>query len=284
MAEARIPLEDLNKSHAYDDFSTLKELEVIFNDSSYDTIKSDNFLLNTSNKTKIEKMTEKIKIKMTNDNIVKLNYLMKKTYANINHENIELVLKTDLRQNTLSKDGELYLRTLDTKFKQVKFGNNTYKAINITSGKGKYLKELNTLQSEGMSVKDNYFQLLINENKTNETSFTMHDDQGNVIGNVENQNINQNIERTNTVLKALADIHDDLITSTPINAKQRSLIEEDVRPMLQLKELNNVLTEEDRQLITKYLDFIEKNGDKLAQLQNDINYFEKEIQKSEKQL
>ena len=110
-----------------------------------------------------------------------------------------------------------------------------------------------------MSVKDNYFQLLINENKTNKPSFTIHDDQGNVIDNVENQNINQQIEITNTVLKTLANIHDDLITSTPINTKQRSLIEEGVRPMLQSKELNNVLTEEYRQLITKYLDFIEKN-------------------------
>ena len=195
-----------------------------------------------------------------------------------------MVLKTDLRQRILSKDGELYLRTSGMKVKQVKFENHTYKAIKITSGKGKYLKELNTLQSEGMSVKDNYFQLLIYENKTNETSYTVHNDQGNVIGNVENQNLNQQIESTNTVLKTLADIHDDLITSTPINTKQRSLIEEDVRPMLQSKELNNVLTEEDTQLITKYLDFIEKNRDKLAQLQNDIKYFEKEIQKSEKQL
>ena len=140
------------------------------------------------------------------------------------------------------------------------------------------------LQSGRMSVKDNYFQLLINKNKTNERSFTIHDDQGNVIGNVENQNINQQIESTNTVLKTLADIHDDLITSTPINTKQRSLIEEGVMPMLQSKELNNVLTEEDRQLITKYLDFIEKNRVKLAQLQNDMKYFEKEIQKSEKQV
>ena len=98
-----------------------------------------------------------------------------------------------------------------------------------------------------MSVKVNYFQLLINENKTNETSFTIHDDQGNVIGNVENQNINQQIESTNTVLKTLADIHDDLSTRTPINTKQRSLFEEGVRPMLQSKELNNVLTEEDTQ-------------------------------------
>ena len=49
MAEAGIPIEDLNKSYAYDDISTLKELEDIFNDSSFDTIKSDNSLLNTSN-------------------------------------------------------------------------------------------------------------------------------------------------------------------------------------------------------------------------------------------
>ena len=56
--------------------------------------------------------------------------------------------------------------------------------------KRKYLKELNTLQSKGMSVRDNYFRLLINENKTNEISFTIYDDQGNVIDYVESQNIN----------------------------------------------------------------------------------------------
>ena len=135
-----------------------------------------------------------------------------------------------------------------------------------------------------MSVKDNYFQLLINENKTNETSFAIHDDQGNFIGNVENQNFNQQIESTNTILKTLAVAHDDIITCTPITTKQRSLIEERVRPMLQSKKINNVLTDEDRQLITKYLDFIEKNRGKLALLQNEVKYFEKEIQNSEKQL
>ena len=140
------------------------------------------------------------------------------------------------------------------------------------------------LQTEGMGVKDKYIQLLINENNTRETSFTIYEDQGNFIGNVENQNINQQLESTNTVLKTLADIQDDLITSTPINTKQRSIIEEGVRPMLQLTVLNNVLTEGDRQLITKYLDFIKKNRNKIMQLQNDIKYYEKEIQKSEKQL
>ena len=61
-------------------------------------------------------------------------------------------------------------------------------------------------------------------------------------------------------------------------------IDEGVRPMLQSEELNNVLIEEDRQLITKYLDFIEKNKEKIVQLQNDIKYYEKEKQISEKQL
>ena len=138
MAEAKIPLEDLNKSHAYEDVSTLKEIEDIFNDLTYDTVKSDYFVLNISNKSEIEKMAEKIKIEMTNENIDKLNNLIKKTYANINHESIELVLKTDLTQRNLSKDCELYLRTSGTKVKKVKFGNHTYKAIKITSGKRKY--------------------------------------------------------------------------------------------------------------------------------------------------
>ena len=61
-------------------------------------------------------MAEKIKMKVTNENIDKLNNLVKKTYAN--HENIEVVLKTDLRQRFLSKDGELHLRTSGTKVKQ----------------------------------------------------------------------------------------------------------------------------------------------------------------------
>ena len=55
---------------------------------------------------------------------------------------IELVLKTDLRQRILSKDGELYFRTSGTKVKQVKFENHTYKAIKITSGKKKIFKRI----------------------------------------------------------------------------------------------------------------------------------------------
>ena len=71
-----------------------------------------------------------------------------------------MVLQTKLSQRILSKEGDLYLRTQGTQVKQVKLGNHTFKAIKITSGKGKYLTELATLQSEGMSVVAKYFKLI----------------------------------------------------------------------------------------------------------------------------
>ena len=52
--------------------------------------------------------------------------------------------------------------------------------------------------------------------------------------------------------------------------------------MLQSAVLNNVFTEEDWQLFTKYIDFIEMNGEKIMQLQNDIKFYEIEIQQSDK--
>ena len=59
---------------------------------------------------------------------------------------------------------------------------------------------------------------------------------------------------------------------SPEQTIPKSIIEEGIRPMLQSEELNNVLTE-DRQLITKYLDFIKKNKKKIIQLQNDIKRY-----------
>ena len=73
-----------------------------------------------------------------------------------------------------------------------------------------------------MSVKDTYLLLLINENKTNDTSFAVRDYQTNVIGNVEN---NQQIDSTNAVLKTLGDVHNDLITSVPITPQYRTIFE-----------------------------------------------------------
>ena len=57
---------------------------------------------------------------------------------------------------------------------------------------------------------------------------------------------------------------------SPEQTIPKLIIEEGIRPMLQSEKLNNVLTEEDSQLITKYLDFIEKNKEKIIQLQNGI--------------
>ena len=54
--------------------------------------------------------------------------------------------------------------------------------------------------------------------------------------------------------------------------------------MLQSAVLNNVLTEEDRQLFTKYIDFIEMNREKIMQLQNDIKYYEKKYKNQTKNI
>ena len=119
----------------------------------------DNFLVNASEKINL-KNDKKLIIETSNENIDKLNKLIQKTYANIDLTNTELVLQTKLSQRILSKEGDLYLRTQGTQVKQVKLGNHTFKAIKITSGKGKYLTELATLQSEGMSVVAKYFKLI----------------------------------------------------------------------------------------------------------------------------
>ena len=81
----------------------------------------------------------------------------------------------------------------------------------------------------------------------------------------------------------IKNLYDKYKILSPQQTIPKSIIDKGVRHMLQSEELNNVLTEEDRQIITKYLDFIEKNKEKTVQLQNDIKYYEKEIQKSEKQ-
>ena len=71
MAE-NIELGVIDKSNPYDDISTLKDLEDIFNDSTYDTIKLDNFRLKQTDKTNIKEITEKLKSDITKENINKL--------------------------------------------------------------------------------------------------------------------------------------------------------------------------------------------------------------------
>ena len=108
---------------------------------------------------------------------------------------------------------------------------------------------------------------------------------------IEIEKRNKSIENVERLMSGIKDVRDDIKNLyekykilSPEETIPKSVIEEGVRPMLQAKELNNVLTDDDRQLITKYLDFIEKNKEKIIQLQNDIKYYEKEIKKSENQL
>ncbi len=71
---------------------------------------------------------------------------------------------------------------------------------------------------------------------------------------------------------------DQTITSAP------NVIEETTRPLEESKELGNIITDEDRQLIVKYLDFVKLNYTKKIQLLNDIEHNKTEIDKAEKQL
>jgi hypothetical protein len=74
------------------------------------------------------------------------------------------------------------------------------------------------------------------------------------------------------------------ITSTPIVQKQKFTFEDIPRQLQESKELGSIITDEDRQLIVKYLDFVKQNYDKKIKLLNDIEFNKKEINKAEKQL
>ena len=94
---------------------------------------------------------------------------------------------------------------------------------------------------------------------------------------IEIEKCNKSIENVERLMSGIKDARDDNRNMYDkfkiLSIEQtipKSIIEEGIRPMLQSEELNNVLTEEDRQLIIKYLDFIEKNKEKIIQLQNDI--------------
>jgi K+/H+ antiporter YhaU regulatory subunit KhtT len=99
------------------------------------------------------------------------------------------------------------------------------------------------------------------------------------------QQIDKQIDSSETLRKTIAFAHDDMtITSTPIIPKQKSVIEDIPRQLEESKELNNVLTSEDRQLIVKYLDFVALNRTKRIQLLSDIEHNKKLIDEAERQL
>ncbi len=271
MAEGGIRLEEipseevLNKTNPFEEINTLQDIKAILNDSSYVTVRE-------------KTNTEELKNQMTNENFHKLEILIEEKFRNMDKNQIALS-KIDLRKRILSKGGDLYLRTTGSNVKEIQFGKHKYKAIKITKNRGKDLIALSTLKSNGMSITDPYYQLLNGEIKTQETSF-IKDDQGNIIGNIEDKQI----ENTETLRKTIAFAHDDMIirpTSTP---KQKSIIEDIPRHLEESKELNNVLTAEDRQLIVKHLDFLQLNKTKTIQLLSDIEHNKKLINKAEKQL
>ncbi len=276
MAEG-IPLEDFDRdrTHPYEDINNVNELQLILDSSKYEDAWSADMKERMS-ALKGKKELEKFKVELTDQNYNKLKQLFENKFPNADRINIDLLnlpelnnkkIKTVLRERILKKGDDLYLRTTGPNVNQIDFGKHKYKAIKITQNNGKDFIALSTLQKYGMSVKDPFYKLLNNEYKNMETSFT--------------DNI---IESAETLRKTVAFAHEDIAsTSTPIVPKQRSVIEEIPR-QLESKELNTVLTTEDRNRIVSYLDFVQKNYNKKIQLINDIEFNKKQIDKAEKQL
>ncbi len=276
MAEG-IPLEDFDRdtTHPYDDINNVNDLQLILDSSKYEDAWSADMKERMS-ALKGKKELEKFKVELTDQNYNKLKQLFENKFPNADRINIDVLnlpelnnkkIKTVLRERILKKSDDLYLRTTGPNVNQIDFGKHKYKAIKITQNNGKDFIALSTLQKYGMSVKDPFYKLLNNEYKNMETSFT--------------DNI---IESAETLRKTVAFAHEDIAsTSTPIVPKQRSVIEEIPR-QLESKELNTVLTTEDRNRIVSYLDFVQKNYNKKIQLINDIEFNKKQIDKAEKQL
>jgi hypothetical protein len=310
MAES-FPLEDLNRTHAFEDVDDLKELETIFNDSSYDTVTLDNFRLEQSEKPNINQITDELKVKITNENINKLKALIELEHPNINKDFLLLKLN-ELRTRIVSKDGDLYLRdSYNPKAKPVRFGKSQWKVIKLTQYKGKHLLLETTLTRNGLKTTDPLYELLT---YTDETSF-IKDAQGDHVEQTSQPQFNiytseneteaykehitqmeiekrnkaiENVEKLMTGITSVRDDIKDLYNKYKIISSDqtipKSVIEEGIRPLLQAEEMKNILSDEERQLITKYLDFIEKNKEKTIQLQADIKWLEKEIQTAENQL
>jgi hypothetical protein len=279
MAEA-IALED--RANPYDEVRTLDDLEDIFNDSSssYNTIELDRFRLTQSEKSNLKEISDNLKIQMTNELTNNLKDLIQTKNPNIDKDILAIKL-SDIRKRLVSKNGELYLRDPNSKrASKVSFGTKNkheWKAIQLTYNKGKNLYVLDRLVKNGLEKEDALYELLTDSkpssNKTKETSL-----------------IDREIESTETLRKSVAFAYDDMtITPAPSRTAQvtstpRSVIEEIPRQLEQSKELENVLTDEDRQTIVKYLDFVKQNYNKKIQLLNDIEFNKKAIEDAEKKL
>jgi hypothetical protein len=281
MAEGGIPLEEFDTSHPYDDIRTLDALEDIFNDSSYDTVTLDQFRPTKSQQSNISQIRKELSIQMTNENIARLKTEIGKVRHDIEPNRLAIELQ-DLRPRILSLKEDLYLITYkkNSNVRTITIGKKTYNAVRITSKKDGGLLALGTLES-ALGKNDPLCKLLRGEQ---ETSFTQKTAEKSA------EQRDREIEGTETLRKTVAFAYDDMtITPAPSRTAQvtstpRSVIEEIPRQLEQSKELGNVLTDEDRQTIVKYLDFVKQNYNKKIQLLNDIEFNKKAIEDAEKKL
>ena len=263
MAASGIELRDLDTTNPYDDVDDVRD---ILNASKYESVSFEQIekrlkaLKEIKDVQGIEDLNTAVKGKITTENLDKLKTLIQRNYPTIDDNIIELE-KIELRKRILSKNGDLYLRTIGAGVKEVVFGKHKYKAIKITSNQTTTLNKLATLQTNGLSTTDAYYKLLNGVHQSTK--------------------LDVQIERAETLIKQVAVAHDDM-TISPLN--RHAVMQEPIRPLLESTELNDILSDEDRQKIVKYLDFIKLNYGTKIKLLSDIEYYKKEHDKAERQL
>ena len=295
MAEGGIELEEFDTP--YDDVRRLDDLEEIFNDSTYDTITLDEFRPTKSQQSDLAEITKSNKIKMTNENIAKLKTEIGKVRHDIDPNTLAIELH-GLRSRILSKKEDLYLITdkKNSKVEMITIGKKTYPAVRITSKKDRGLLGLGTLES-ALGKNDPLCKLLRDPSSVlegpseQETSFTGQSRTAEQSPIVEQRD--REIEELEELRKQAVSIFGELgnTNSGPGGSEEieqlassRLAFEEIPRQLEQSKELENVLTDEDRQMIVKYLDFVKQNYNKKIQLLNDIEFNKKAIADAEKKL
>jgi hypothetical protein len=266
----------------YEDIRTLDALEDIFNDSTYDTVTLDQFRPTKSQQSNIPAIRKELTIQMTNENINRLKTEIGKVRHDIDPDRLAVELH-DLRPRILSKKKELYLITdkKNNNVKTITFGKKSYNAARITSLKDGGLLALGTLEN-ALGKSDPLCKLLRGEQ---ETSFTQQSKTAEQLGTGSTEQRDREIEELEELRKQAVSIFGELgNTRGNTDIPLRPVIEEIPRRLEQSKELENVLTDEDRQTIVKYLDFVKQNYNKKIQLLNDIEFNKKAIEDAEKKL
>jgi hypothetical protein len=232
---------------------------------------------------------------MTTENINRLKTEIGKLRHDIDPNRLAIELQ-GLRSRILSKKEDLYLITdkKNSKVEMITIGKKTYSAVRITSKKDRGLLGLGTLES-ALGKNDPLCKLLRGEQ---DTSFTGQSETAEQLDSIPEGS--SRIEQTDREIEELEELRKQAVSifgelgntnsgpggSEEIEqlASSRLAFEEIPRQLEQSKELENVLTDEDRQMIVKYLDFVKQNYDKKIQLLNDIESNKKAIADAEKKL